>query len=76
MCNHPPDLGSLLSMFGKKDRNPNGNANAVPKPSIPAVSCMAPPSAVNEPTNKEPKIGPVHENDTNARVTAMKKMPT
>ena len=28
-----------------------------------------------EPTNKEPRIGPVHENETNARVNAIKKMP-
>ena len=74
-CNHPPDLGSLLRTFGKKDNTPKGNAKAVPKPTIPAVSCMAPPSAVSEPTSKEPRIGPVQEKETTASVSAIKKMP-
>lgn len=28
-----------------------------------------------EPTNKEPSIGPVHENETKTRVRAIKKIP-
>ena len=74
-CNQPPDLGNLLNTLGKKDNTPKGNAKAVPKPSIPAVSCIAPPSAVSEPTSKEPSIGPVHEKETTASVNAIKKMP-
>ena len=75
LCNHPPDFGSLLKTLGKNDIKPKGNANAVPKPSIPAVSCVAPPSAVRDPTNSEPKIGPVHEKETKASVNAIKKIP-
>ena len=30
----------------------------------------------NEPTNKEPSIGPVHEKETSAKVKAIKKIPT
>ena len=37
---------------------------------------MAPPSAVNDPANNDPKIGPVHEKETIANVNAMKKIPT
>ena len=52
-----------------------GKAKATPKPVIPAVSCMAPPSEVSEPAKRDPKIGPVQENDTMARVSAIKKIP-
>ena len=38
VVNHPPDLGNDLSKFGNKANNANGNANAAPKPVIPAVS--------------------------------------
>ena len=51
----------------------NGKANANPKPAIPCVNAQAPPC--KEPTNKVPKIGPVHEKETIAKVMAMKKIP-
>ena len=72
---HPPDLGSAFNVFGNKAKRPKGNPKATPKPSIPTVSCVAPPSAPNEPANKEPRIGPVHEKETIAKVRAIKKMP-
>ena len=36
---------------------------------------MAPPSEVRAPASNDPKIGPVHENDTKASVRAIKKIP-
>ena len=51
----------------------NGNAKANPNPAIPCVNAQAPPC--KEPTNKVPKIGPVQEKDTIAKVMAIKKMP-
>src|SRR5690606_24847431 len=35
---HPPDLGSELSILGKRANKANGNANANPKPVIPTVN--------------------------------------
>tara|TARA_B100001057_G_C22668375_1_gene878801 strand:- start:3 stop:311 length:309 start_codon:yes stop_codon:yes gene_type:complete len=43
---------------------------------MPTVNCHAPESAVSEPANKDPKIGPVQEKETIARVSAMKNIPT
>src|SRR5690554_2911421 len=73
--NHPPDLGSEFNQLGNRAKRAKGSAKATPKPPIPAVSCIAPPSAVNEPAKREPKIGPVHEKDTIAKVRAIKKIP-
>ena len=39
------------------------------------VNSIAPPSTVMEPTNSDPKIGPVHEKDTIANVNAIKNVP-
>ena len=50
-----------------------GSANASPNPAMPCVKAQAPPC--NEPTNKVPNIGPVHEKETIANVMAMKKIP-
>ena len=44
-------------------------------PAIPAVNSIAPDSAEREPASRVPKIGPVQEKETIARVTAMKKIP-
>src|SRR5210317_1651619 len=70
-----PDLGSAFSVFGNKANRPKGKPKAIPKPSIPMDNCIAPPSAVREPASKEPKMGPVQENETMARVNAIKKIP-
>ena len=71
--NHPPDLGNEFNQLGNKANKANGNASARPKPPIPTVNCTAPP--VNDPTNNEPKIGPVQEKETMANVSAIKKIP-
>ena len=60
---------------GTRQTVAKGKASANPKPPIPAVNCMAPPSEVKEPASNDPKIGPVHEKDTIARVSAIKKIP-
>ena len=73
---HPPDFGKEFNQLGNSANNAKGSAKANPKPVIPAVNCIAPPSEDKEPANKEPKIGPVQENETIARVNAIKKMPT
>lgn len=73
--NQPPDLGKDCNQLGNKANNANGNASARPKPPIPKVNCIAPPSEANDPANKDPKIGPVHEKETNANVRAMKNIP-
>ena len=73
--NHPPDFGNEFNQFGNRANKANGNANASPNPPIPAVNCIAPPSEVSDPASNEPRIGPVHEKDTIARVKAIKKIP-
>src|SRR5690606_7625070 len=72
---HPPDFGNEFNQFGNNANKANGNARAAPNPVIPAVNWPAPPSADNDPASKDPKIGPVHENDTIASVSAIKKIP-
>ena len=72
---HLPDLGRVVSKFGNKAKIVNGKAKATPKPNIPMVNWIAPPWDEIEPTNKEPKIGPVQENDTSTKVNAIKKTP-
>ena len=69
----PPDLGKECSQFGKIAKTVKGNARAKPNPPRPAVSGHEPSAAV--PASKEPRIGPVHENETMANVNAIKKMP-
>ena len=73
--NQPPDFGKEFNQLGNSANKAKGNANANPKPPIPAVNCIAPPSEVNEPANNDPKIGPVHEKETMAKVNAIKKIP-
>ena len=76
VVSQPPDFGNELSKPGNKANKPKGSASARPKPAMPAVSCIAPPSAVSEPANNEPRMGPVQENETNASVSAIKNIPT
>ena len=75
VVNHPPDFGNELIRLGKAANMANGNANANPKPPIPEVNCIAPPSELSAPASKEPSIGPVHEKETKAKVNAIKKIP-
>src|SRR3954463_3957090 len=71
---HPPDFGRDCNQFGKMAKTVNGKASANPKPARPAVNRQEPCAAV--PASSDPRIGPVHENETMASVKAMKKIPT
>ena len=62
-------------MFGNIANNEKGKPRAKPNPPIPAVNSQAPESPVNDPASREPKIGPVHEKDTMAKVSAIKNIP-
>ena len=73
--NQPPDFGKEFNQLGNSANKAKGKANANPNPVIPAVNCVAPPSEVKELANKEPKIGPVQEKETIAKVNAIKKIP-
>src|SRR6056300_576877 len=72
----PPDLGRAFKAFGKSANSTKGSPKATPKPNIPMLNCIAPPSAVKEPANRDPKIGPVQEKETIASVSAIKKIPS
>lgn len=73
VSSQPPLFGKDFNQLGKMANNANGNANAVPKPAMPAVSDHAPSDAV--PTSNVPSITPVQEKETITRVSAIKKMP-
>ena len=75
VLSHPPDFGSALSIFGNIAKSAKGRPNATPNPPIPAVNCHAPPSEERDPAKSEPRIGPVHENETIESVSAIKKTP-
>ena len=81
MFNHPPDLGNDFSHVGNAAKSANGNPKAIPNPAIArlnfkeTIAVLKPKkltiSAVaedNVPASNEPKIGPVQENETIARV--------
>src|SRR5690606_19001621 len=72
---HPPDFGRDFNIFGNSANNANGKAKATPKPVIPTVSCVAPPSLESDPANNDPKMGPVQEKETIAKVKAIKNIP-
>ena len=73
VSNQPPDFGNDCNQLGNIANKAKGNASAKPNPASPEVNCQAPP--LIDPTNKEPRIGPVQENETIASVTAIKKIP-
>lgn len=75
VVNQPPDFGNELIQLGKAANKANGKAKAKPKPAIPEVNCIAPPSEDNAPASSDPKIGPVQEKETKAKVNAIKKIP-
>ena len=52
-----------------------GEGQSKSKSALPTVNWSAPPSAVREPASSDPKIGPVHEKDTMAKVSAIKNIP-
>ena len=69
---HPPERGSELSHAGKAANKPKGNASAVEKPNITTVGPIL---LVADSTIADPIMGPVQENETKARVNAIKKVP-
>ena len=73
--NQPPELGNEFIIAGKIEKSMKGSAKAKPNANIPIRSAVLPPSA-DIPTNKEPKIGPVHEKDAKESTRAIKNIPT
>src|SRR6478736_3014633 len=71
--NHPPDLGSDFNQFGKNAKSVNGIANAIENANIPMIGFKNSPPA--DETKILPTNGPVHENETNTKVNAIKKTP-
>src|SRR5690606_895966 len=73
---HPPDLGREFNQAGNMANSAKGKAKAKPKPTMPEVKLVATlPSAKVVLPNNPPKMGPVQEKETIAKVSAMKKMP-
>src|SRR5690554_2349261 len=70
----PPDLGISLSHDGNTANIMNGMARATEKPSMPTAGPISAPSDTAS-TNRYPMIGPVQENETSARVKAIKNRP-
>lgn len=68
--NHPPDFGSCFIAVGNRANRANGIANARAKANIPTAGPTVTPDVAAS-TSKNPIIGPVHENDTRARVNAI-----
>ena len=69
----PPDLGIFFNNSGDKANNTKGEASPNPKPNIPMIGLINCPEAPNP--KSVPTNGPVQENDTNAKVNAIKKIP-
>ena len=73
----PPDFGKEFNKLGNNANKAKGIANAKPNPVIPAESWNAGlPTVPKEPAKRDPKIGPVQEKETIAKVNAIKKIPT
>ena len=70
----PPDLGIEPSIEGKTASNVNGMASATEKPVIPIIGeSLLPDTAAS--TSNVPMIGPVHENETNTKTSAIRNTP-
>src|SRR5690606_37674042 len=70
----PPDFGKEVNQPGKTANKPNGKAKARENTNLPQNGPnILPPLAAC--TKSVPMIGPVQENETNANVNAIKKMP-
>ena len=70
---HAPDLGRLLSQFGKRAKRMKGVAKVAEKASMPStgqVHSLLAVAASSPPTN-----GAVQENETSVRVRPMKSTP-
>src|SRR4029078_7465621 len=66
-------FGSDLSQSGNTANKPKGNPSATPNPASPNVKGHTPP--LNDPTSREPSIGPVQEKETRASVSDIKNIP-
>src|SRR5699024_6110186 len=75
VLSQPPLFGNLFNQFGNIANKAKGSAKESPNPAIPTVNCHAPPSLASEPPNKEPKIGPLQEKETIAKVSAINETP-
>ena len=72
--NQPPLFGKFFNNDGNHARSVNGRANAIANAAIVKIGIqMLPPDV--ELMITLPTIGPVHENDTNTSVKAIKKIP-
>ena len=70
---HEPDLGADFNQEGKRAKRVKGRASANAKPNIPMVGANQSPE-VTVSTSSKPMIGAVHENDTNTKVKAIRKI--
>ena len=70
---HDPDFGACFSHEGNRAKRVKGSASATANPNIPSAGASQLPLVVVSTSNR-PMMGAVHENDTNTRVKAMKKM--
>src|ERR1700744_5830956 len=71
----PPERGRDCSQLGKRAKRAKGRPSANPNPAMATVSWTAPPFCPRAPTSSVPRMGPVQEKETMARVRAMKKIP-
>ena len=69
----PPDLGACFSSEGNRANSAKGMASPMENPSMPNVGASMLP-CVETATNRNPMIGPVHENETSTSVKAIRKM--
>src|SRR5690606_41049785 len=72
--NQPPDFGISFKKAGKRAKIINGIARAIEKPNMPIAGPSKAPLETTS-ASKYPIIGPVHENETSAKVNAIKKIP-
>lgn len=74
LFSHPPDFGIDFSRDGNKANNANGMASATENPNMPIAGPKRSPLEAAS-TSNVPIIGPVQENETTARLKAMKNNP-
>ena len=71
MSSQDPDLGKFLTKLGNRANRANGSPNPKPKPANAGVIYFA----LFKFPNTNPKIGPVQEKETMAKVNAIKNIP-
>ena len=70
---HEPDFGACFNHDGNIAKRVNGRARAMANPNIPTAGATMFPDVAKS-TSRKRMIGPVHENDTRARVNAIRNM--